>query len=307
MDCEELINVLVRHRSVSPKDGTAWFDQYKVSGGDIFNFLESKGAGTKAELLQIVAESLGAEVADVTKDSFGPDLLATIPEHVQRIYGCVPLLVSEELVRVCMVDPLDNVAREGLEKLLGKRVEVAIVDPEVVKEVLGIPRDAEAHREFRDAPRGPSQAGPSGQGKEGRVLASRGGATLRGPWLAGVAALAAASAALAAAYVGQRHSVKEGQRIREEISIARQDWESGISELNNAIASVSQEVSELRSLLEKAEVDGVGLDRLRVEVTKLEGRADALEERKNSPPASRPGLDQSQAVAPQKPTAAPSP
>ena len=85
-------------------------------------------------VLELIANSLGTDVVDLRTINFTDELLELIPPSAAKRYQCVPLGVDEEnVIHLCVVDPLnknnlDNIARE-----LGCAIQVRVADPELVR------------------------------------------------------------------------------------------------------------------------------------------------------------------------------
>ena len=133
MDSHALIELLAQNGLIQGAEVARLAEIADEESADLFTALEAAGCGGKDEILKSIAEFKELDFLDLRDATIPPQLLKELPPDVMRIYRCFPTFVSVDLCKVCMVDPLDDVARSELSRLLGKSVEVVVADPELVE------------------------------------------------------------------------------------------------------------------------------------------------------------------------------
>ena len=83
--------------------------------------------------LHTVADHLGTEVVDLRNHVFTPELLALIPGVKARLYKCVPVEVSDSVLKVALADPLNPSVVDDLSFVVGREIQVVVTSPEVVE------------------------------------------------------------------------------------------------------------------------------------------------------------------------------
>jgi type IV pilus assembly protein PilB len=79
--------------------------------------------------LQIIAEQLGTEVADLSNYEAQPELLKLVPAGTARMYQCMPVAENGSVLQVAMVDPLNNhQAIDELAYIVGREIQLVVAD-----------------------------------------------------------------------------------------------------------------------------------------------------------------------------------
>jgi hypothetical protein len=274
MDPERFLQILTEQKWLGMEEAERLLQEYDDQPGDFFGFLEASGLGSKEELLRAVAEAHGTDYVDLGQSEFPPQLFNSVPADLVRIYRCVPIHDSSEVLKVCLVDPLDDVAVNELRNLLGRPIEVVLADPDAVEALV-------QERLLTGS------LFPSVPGRTAPVVASLGvkpdtqpdvleqgrGSGIR---MVGLAFLSASAAAAAALYLGQQYSAQaaktllgEFESYQETHRLSRLTWEQDVRDLE-------MEIHKLRTLLERSEVDAIKLGQLEVGMQRLEGKFEGL-------------------------------
>ena len=86
--------------------------------------------------LQVKAEALGTEVVELEKRDLPPDVIATIPAAVARMYQCVPVAVYGNSVQVALADPFNLTAADDISVSSGREIIVVVADPNAIERAI---------------------------------------------------------------------------------------------------------------------------------------------------------------------------
>jgi len=86
--------------------------------------------------LQVKAEALGTEVVELEKRDIPPDVIATIPAAVARMYQCVPVAVYGNSVQVALADPFNLTAADDIGVSSGREIIVVVADPNAIERAI---------------------------------------------------------------------------------------------------------------------------------------------------------------------------
>jgi hypothetical protein len=280
MDPEALLRLLIEQECIEPKDFDRLLEDYESGDRELFDFLEASGVGSKEEVLKIIAEAHGAEMVDLKTVEFPPRLFDTIPGDLLRIYRCIPIYDSIDLLKICLVDPLDTVAVGELRTLLGRPIEVVIADPDVVDALLQerlLKGSSFSSVSNKTAPVAAS-LGAKPDTQPNTLEQGRGGGTR----MVGLALLAASASAAAALYLGQQYSAQAAKTLLEEFETFRETHRLSRLAWAQDVRDLEREIEQLATLLTRSEVDAIKLGQLEVGMQRLEGKLESLNEIKPS-------------------------
>jgi type IV pilus assembly protein PilB len=86
--------------------------------------------------LQLMADHLGTEVADLHSGDPPPEVLKVLPPAIARMYQCVPVAVYDSVVQVALTEPLNPSLLDGLAFSIGKEVQLVVADPTAVERII---------------------------------------------------------------------------------------------------------------------------------------------------------------------------
>jgi hypothetical protein len=276
MDPEALLNLLAEQRWIEVEDAERLLHEYEEQSADLFDFLEASGVGAKVDILGVAAEARGTEFVDLDKVEFPPKLFDSVPVDVVRIYRCVPIHDSKELLKVCLADPLDDAAAEELAAVLGRSIKVVVADPLLVEELV------------ESKIRGTLSSAPSvGAIKTAPVAASMGTAEVlqedTGPtgapsyaWLYVWALLAFAAAGTSAVYLHQRGTLAAANELIAEFDTLQEQRDLENLALERRAYELEQKLEKFDTELDRSSADAIRIAQLETELRRLEGRLQTL-------------------------------
>jgi hypothetical protein len=282
MDPHALIELFAQNGLIDGEEVADLAEIADAESTDIFTVLEAAGCGGRDEVLKSIAHFKGLDFLDLQSAVIPPQLLKELHPDLMRIYRCFPAFVSVDLCKVCMVDPLDDVARSELSRLLGKSVEVVVADPELVEAMVQSALEGRGEDSpLVDASRtalvtaslGSARSetlsfdAPTAEGRDFRLVWS-------------LSLLAVAAVALTALYLGQKRSLTLADDLRAELEEVNRNIEFSDIAAQKELREISGQVEKLRQLLEQNEVDAITLQQLEVGVQRMEGQIAGIEKLK---------------------------
>lgn len=272
MDPESLIAFLVKQELGEQVSMQEVVSDFEASGQEVLEFLAASGFGEREEILRLVADEQGRQFIDLESVVMPAHLISAIDPDIRRIFGCLPLEVSNDAAKVCLVDPFDDVAVKELAAILGKKVEVAIADPEKINSRLA----AIAEGRF-DAPQevlacaspraGASKAQSKDAGKTPLFSLS---------FFVVLGVLAVLVTASAALYLSQNRRLANWQALVEENEVLTRQSDASRKGFEATVFQMENELDALEKLITAKEVDAIKIDALEKELRGLRGKIDSL-------------------------------
>lgn len=105
-------------------------------GKPVGQVLQDLGIVDSYTLLQLQADHLGTDVADINESEITPELLATVPGSTARMYGCLPLAQYGTTLRVAFIDPLNPEVVDQAAFSIGKEVQPVVADPAQIQKAI---------------------------------------------------------------------------------------------------------------------------------------------------------------------------
>jgi len=290
MDPESLISLLESGGWIEKGSADQMLCEYEQSDQDLFEFLESSGVGSKTEILALIAESLGTEYVDLKSSIVPTDLLNAIDPEIARIYQCLPIHVSDDLVKVCLVDPLDDAAVDELSRVFKRPTVRVVADPEDIIRLLAAPPSPEAVLP-RDVAVDTS-SGDAVRSSSARV----GGRRLESFWLLGIVVVSLAAVAMALLYAQQGKSLARAEELLEKSkSLSEESFAYRLKSMS-AADEIKTEIARLESILTLREADAIKIEDLEGRLLGVASKLEALEAILSSLPGKQ--QDVSQAAGP---------
>lgn len=120
-------DLLVQKGLISEDQLMKALDEQKRSGTKIGKAVVDLGLVTEAQLLQALADHFGYPYVDLIRFKLNNDLILSLPENQARRYRAIMLSEQPDGYLVGMVDPLDLLAIDELQRVLKRPVHPAFV------------------------------------------------------------------------------------------------------------------------------------------------------------------------------------
>jgi len=273
MDSHLLIRFLVERGNAGEQTTGQLHAEFESSGCELFDFLAAAGFGDPEEILRFVAAEQGREFIDLSSVEISAPLLASIEADVLRIFECLPLEVSEAKAKVCITDPFDDVAVQELQQILGRRVEVAIADPEKIRTTLSSIASTEAQTDRFGAVSASLESRPettaSAQSNHKNTLSSQ--------LLVALSILAVAATASSALYVSQNRRLEAWAELVSQNETLLRQSDASRKAMETAVIKMKSDIDALERLLNKKEVDAIRIDGFEKVLRELHGKMESLD------------------------------
>jgi len=110
--------------------------EHKRTGAPISQIIQDFGFLDADTIVQVMSNHLGAEVVELKNRDLPPELISEIPSNTARMYQCVPVEMSNGVLRVAFADPLDPANVDELNFVVKKEVQLVVADPEEVRKAV---------------------------------------------------------------------------------------------------------------------------------------------------------------------------
>jgi type IV pilus assembly protein PilB len=98
--------------------------------------LQDFGIMKLEDILRVMAQHLGTEVVSLRDREFSPELLASVPASIARMYHCMPVAMNNGTVQIALADPLDPARPDEIHFAIKKDVQVVVADPSEIEKAV---------------------------------------------------------------------------------------------------------------------------------------------------------------------------
>jgi type IV pilus assembly protein PilB len=110
--------------------------EFKRSGKPIIQILQDFGILDLDAILQVMADSIAAEVVTLRESDFTPAIIATVPAKTARMYQCLPVAIDGSTLKLALVDPLNPARVDELGFVVKKDVQLVVADPDRIQKLI---------------------------------------------------------------------------------------------------------------------------------------------------------------------------
>ncbi len=103
--------------------------EMKRSNTPAIQVLQDFGIMKLDAILHVEADYLGTEVVSLRDREISPELLKTIPANVARMYRCVPVAMTGDVLQVAVAEPLDPAKADEIHFAAKRDIQVVVADP----------------------------------------------------------------------------------------------------------------------------------------------------------------------------------
>ena len=126
--------ILLKKGWVKPEQLDAALEESRITGMRLGETLLTRGWLFEPELANAIAEQSGLRYVDLVRHPLDPRAASTLPIEVARRMFAVPVrFVESGAIEVAVADPADADVN-GLEQMLGRRVELVVGERSVIQD-----------------------------------------------------------------------------------------------------------------------------------------------------------------------------
>jgi len=136
MDARQVTDIFLEQGLITPEQSQAFCEQALSEEIPIEQVLVKHEVVDEERFIQIIAESIGAEVYNLQE--FVPDAgtLGLIPSGLARLHGAMPIMGAGNTIYLALTDPLNPQTIEDLRFGLGREIQVMVAFPSRVTNLI---------------------------------------------------------------------------------------------------------------------------------------------------------------------------
>jgi type IV pilus assembly protein PilB len=136
MTIDSVIDLLISRGILEHHQRDPYIKAIRNSGVEVTQAVEQYGLINREQLLQLIAHDIGGNYYNLSDFSPHPQMLATLPVGMAKLYKCVPIQITERGLEVVFLNPLDPQNIEELGFALNATILPAVAAPEQVEALI---------------------------------------------------------------------------------------------------------------------------------------------------------------------------
>ncbi len=136
MDAKQVTDIFVEAGWLTDEQAHAFVQEVVTTDKPIESVMVDSGLLSEEQFYQLIAESLGSEVVDLSKFEGASDTIHLIPAGLARLHGAMPIGFAENTIYVALIDPLNTQAAEDLRFALGREIHLMVAPPARVRAMI---------------------------------------------------------------------------------------------------------------------------------------------------------------------------
>ncbi|MDP9253896.1 MAG: GspE/PulE family protein [Verrucomicrobiota bacterium] len=126
MNNKQVADLFVEQCVLQPSQADDVLQEAELNGKLIAQTMVDNGFVDEAGFYRVIADALGTEFVDLSEREIAPEIQRLIPGGLARLHRALPISLSDNVLGVALVDPLDPRAAEDLHFALGKDIHVVV-------------------------------------------------------------------------------------------------------------------------------------------------------------------------------------
>jgi type IV pilus assembly protein PilB len=110
--------------------------EFKRTGKPVMQVLQDFGIMDLDTILQVIADQMATQVVTIVERALTPELIQLVPGKTARMYGCLPVAMSNGTLQVALTDPLNLKSVDELGFVLKKDVQMVVADPTAIEKAI---------------------------------------------------------------------------------------------------------------------------------------------------------------------------
>lgn len=136
MDAKQVTDIFVEAGWITDEQAHAFVQEVVTTDKPIESVIVDSGLLSGDQFYQLIAESLGSEVVDLSHFDGASETIHLIPAGLARLHGAMPIGFSENTIYVVLIDPLNTQAAEDLRFALGREIHLMVAPPAKVRAMI---------------------------------------------------------------------------------------------------------------------------------------------------------------------------
>jgi len=110
--------------------------EFKRTGKPVMQILQDLGIMDLDTILHLIADQVGAQVVPLNGREITPQTLQTVPGNTARMYGCLPVSLTDSTLQIALVDPLNPQRLDELSFIIKPTLQLVVADPDQVQKAI---------------------------------------------------------------------------------------------------------------------------------------------------------------------------
>lgn len=110
--------------------------EFKRTGKSVMQIMQDFAIMDQDSILQVIADYMSAPVATINERALTPEVIQAIPAKTARMYQALPVAVSDGMMQVALVEPLNPGRIDELAYVLKRDLQLVIADPVAVEKAI---------------------------------------------------------------------------------------------------------------------------------------------------------------------------
>ena len=136
MDAKQVTDMFVEAGWITADQAHAFIQETTTTEKPIEQVMVEQGIVTEEQFFQLIADSLGTEVVDLSTFDGASHTLQLVPAGLARLHGALPIGFSENTIYIALIDPLNSQVAEDLRFALGREIHLVVAPPARVRAMI---------------------------------------------------------------------------------------------------------------------------------------------------------------------------
>ncbi len=134
MNNQQVADLFVEQHVLQPSQADDVLQEANLNGKPIAQAMVDGGFIDEPGFYRVIADALGTDFVDLSEQEIAPQIQRLIPGGLARLHRALPVRLTDNILNVALVDPLDLRAAEDLRFALGKEVHVVVAPTEQIED-----------------------------------------------------------------------------------------------------------------------------------------------------------------------------
>lgn len=132
----DLAELLIEEKLITERQLNRALEQQRKSNEKLEKILVQLGFLSEKDITEVIGKQMGVMFVDLENQTFDPELIRTVPEHLVRRYKIVPIGQLENKLTLAMVDPLNVLAIDDIRLITGFDIQPVICTEDGIQKII---------------------------------------------------------------------------------------------------------------------------------------------------------------------------